>query len=67
MMMLHGAPWAGISSDLLIPLYLLWIEEFARFEVRGEMNRTQPALKVRDGLGLGGEQVRGNLLLCEQQ
>ena len=30
------------------------------------MNRTQPALKVCDGLGLGGEQVRPNLLVCEQ-
>ena len=58
-MMLHGAPRTSISSDLLITRYLLWIEQFARFEMRGEMNRTQPALNLRDGLGLGGEQVRG--------
>jgi hypothetical protein len=57
MMMLHGAP----RPDLLITRYLLWIEQFARFEMRGEMNRTQPALNLRDGLGLGGEQVWGNL------
>jgi hypothetical protein len=70
MMMLHGAPRTGISADLLITRYLLWIEQFARFEMRGEMrgemNRTQPALNLRDGLGLGGEQVRSNLLLCKQ-
>ena len=60
-MMLHRAPRTGIPPDLLITRYLLWIEQFARFEMRGEMNRTQPALNLRDGLGLGGEQVWGNL------